>query len=158
MIRDNWRIIGRGKAGWHAKNGEHVSSSGGFLDRLPWMGDTYRTYLDGAAEGCIVYDAEHADDDAFARLIISGPMVEPSLAPDAVDRFSDRYGAASMMPGLSGSFATIAALAQSDHYTGLDYVGIGVYRRLLATVPGMRLGTVRNGAVVWDAPIVEVTP
>lgn len=72
-------------------------------------------------DGALVYDASQADDDAFAKLVVNGPMVNPSMDPD-----------------------------EAEGYGSFDYVGINVYRRLLSEVPGMRLGTVQSGKIVWD--------
>ena len=55
-----------------------------------------------------------------------------------------------MAPVLQGEFKTLAALSQSRAYTGLDYVGVGIYKDLLRKVPGMKIGHVLNGKVVWE--------
>jgi hypothetical protein len=133
-------VIGRGKAGWHAA-AHNVSSSGGTLDG----------YLAQAAEGALVYDADGADYDAFSDLVISGPMVDPGLAPGTVRRFTDGETAQAMCGpgGLEGAFKSLAMAAQSPTYSGLDSVACDVYATLLATVPGVKIGYVRAGAVVW---------
>jgi len=149
-----WHIIGRGWNGWHAK-GIDVSSSGGDLQPRPWHAGGMTTgYLEEAVEGALVYDASEADRETFARLIISGPMVDPRLAPDAGAPLDEetREAAARLAPALGGTFGRLAAAAATGRYRGLDSVGIAVYRQLLATVPGIRIGTVRDGALVWDAP------
>ena len=153
-----WYVIGRGFAGWHAE-GINVSSSGGNL--MPytyWTGEQCTGYLAEAAEGCLVYDAEHlekddAASDAFMHLVISGPMVKPSLQPDETDRFGDseRETALMMSPALGGAFKTYALAAQYEEFTGLDYVGVGVYEALLRKVPGIKIGHVHNGSVVWES-------
>lgn len=139
--KENWLKIGRGFAGWHA-NKDCCSSSGGTLE----------VYLEEAAEGCLVYDAEGTDFSVFAELVISGPLVKYTLPPGAVERFSDedRAAARRMLPGLSGGFDTIATLAQSLTYTGLDYVALDVYEALLRGIPNIKIGHVRNGQVIWD--------
>jgi len=138
---ERYGIIGRGKAGWHAA-AHNMSSSGGTLDG----------YVAQAAEGALVYDADGADYDAFARLVISGPMVDPGLPAGGVHRFMDRESAARMAGpgGLDGAFQTLATLAQSESYSGLDYVACDVYERLLRTIPGVKIGHVRNGLIEWD--------
>jgi hypothetical protein len=137
-----WQIIGRGWNGWHAA-AKNVTSSGGTLE----------DYLAKAAEGALVYDGSEADRDAFAALVISGPMVAPELAPGTVRRFGDRETAARMAGpgGLTGAFKTLALAAQDPSYGGLDYVAPDVYVTLLRRVPGMRLGTAQAGAVVWES-------
>lgn len=150
MAPNEWYVIGRGLAGWHAL-GLKVSSSGGDLDDRPWWaGGIQAGYLSGAVEGCLVYDAAEADREAFTHLVLSGPMCDPELAPGTVNRFTDQTTAARMAPWLGGAFQQIAAAAQDPEYGGLDYVAVDVYRTLLAKVPGIKLGTVRAGVVVWE--------
>jgi len=132
-------IIGRGKAGWHAA-AHNVSSSGGTLDG----------YVAQADEGALVYDGDGADYDTFARLVISGPMVDPGLAPGTVKRFTDTETAARMADGLEGAFKALAELAQDATYGGLDYVAVDVYEGLLRGVPGVKIGHVRAGVVEWE--------
>jgi hypothetical protein len=145
-----WHVIGRGLAGWHA-SGVNVSSSGGDIrDGEYWTGEPTIKYLSEAIDGALVYDAREADPDAFTRLIVSGPMVNPALDPAEVSAFVDRYAAVRMAPMLGGEYAQLAEAAQAPTYTGLDYVGVAVYRELLRTVPGIKLGTVRAGVVIWE--------
>ena len=152
-----WHVIGRGFAGWHAE-GVNVSSSGGQL--MPytyWTGEQCSGYLSEAVEGALVYDVSHLERDevaseAFMHLVISGPIVKPSLPPDGVSRFgkSEREAALMMSPALGGAFKTYALAAQAEGFSGLDYVGVGVYEALLRTVPGIKIGHVHNGEVVWE--------
>lgn len=155
-MQTEYRLIGRGFNGWHASGisrGNKVSSSGGSL--LPeswWAGGMTTGYLQQAAEGCLVYDAAQADESAFIRLVLKGPMCDPTLEPFEVNGFSeqDRVIAQSMLPGLEGSYKTLALVAQSRTYSGLDYVGVGIYEELLRKVPGVRIGHVKQGAIEWD--------
>jgi hypothetical protein len=144
--KENWLKIGRGFAGWHA-NKDCCSSSGGSLEG----------YIEEAAEGCLVYDAEGTDFNTFAKLVISGPMVKFTLPAGQVERFSDedRAAARRMLPGLSGGFDTVATLAQSITYCGLDYVALDVYEALLRAVPGMKVGHVVKGKIVWESEVNE---
>lgn len=146
-----YHVVGRGMAGWHAK-GINVSSSGGDLDNgMYWTGEPTIGYRHKAIDGALVYDAKDADPAAFARLIISGPMVDPALPPDGVSRFADHETAARMAPVLSGAFQTIALAASSPGYSGLDTVGVSVYRELLRAVPGIKIGTIRTGGTIdWE--------
>lgn len=151
MAKQEWFVIGRGFNGWHAK-GVEVSSSGGQLDPYTyWTGAKCEGYLAGAVEGCLVYDAKDADATAFTRFVLSGPMVDPSLPPDGDDKFTDedRAAAARMLPALGGAFKTLAAWSQSPTYGGMDKVGVGIYEKLLSEIPGVKLGRVVNGKVVW---------
>jgi hypothetical protein len=156
MNATEYRLIGRGFGGWHASgvsHGNKVSSRGGAL--LPeawWAGGHTKGYLQEAAEGCLVYDASEADEAVFAALVIGGPMCDPTLEPFEVDGFSDkdRATAQAMMPGLEGGYKTLALVAQSRTYSGLDCVGVGIYEGLLRKVPGIKIGHVKQGAIEWD--------
>jgi hypothetical protein len=99
-----------------------------------------------------VYDADKADDDAFISLVFKGPMCKPGLPLGTVKRFSleERNAAAAMLPGLSGGFADLAVMALAG-LSSLDEVAVDVYEALLRTVPGMKIGHVRNGSVEWEA-------
>jgi hypothetical protein len=79
-------------------------------------------------------------------------MVNTKLAPEAIQRFSqkDRECALRMSVALEGAFKTYALAAQDERFGGLDYVGVGVYEALLRKVPGVRIGHVLAGAVVWE--------
>ena len=155
--KNEWHVVGRGFAGWHAA-GVNVSSSGGNLDPYTyWTGEKCKGYRQEAVEGALVYDAEHLESDrksasAFIKLILSGPMVSPDLPPDGVDRFSnaDRKSALRMLPGLSGGYDTLAILAQDETFTGLDKVGVKVFEGLLRQVPGIKIGHIQNGEVTWE--------
>lgn len=150
MSDTKWAIIGRGRAGWHAA-AKNVTSSGGTLEPATyWTGAPIAGYAAEAQEGALVYDARDADEAAFTHFVISGPMVDPGLPPEGVNRFDDKDAAARMAPFMAGAFQVLAQAAQLDDYSGLDYVGIAVYRRLLAQVPGVRFGTIQNGIAVWD--------
>lgn len=140
-------IIGRGKCGWHASGVSRwgtFSSSGGTLDK----------YASEAPDGCPVYDAHDADTGAFASLVISGPMVDTRLNPGEIKPFGEanKRAALGMLGpgGLSGSFATLAVMAISG-LGSLDSVAPDVYIQLLREkVPGVRIGRVEGGRVVWE--------
>lgn len=151
--RTRWDVIGRGFNGWHAA-GDGVSSSGGSLDgHTYWTGAKVAGYLAEAKDGALVYDAENAEPSAFIALVVNGPMVQPTLPPEAVSAFDQkgRESLAHMAPGLGGGYKTLALAAQDDKFTGLDSVGVAVYERLLRKVPGVKIGKVSNGAVIWEA-------
>lgn len=146
-MRNYWTVIGRGFNGWHASS-PGCSSSGGDID--PMFGRD--GYLAEAQDGALVYDASESDADAFTRHVMSGPMLDCSIDPEAVDKFSteDRETALRMAPGLSGGYKTIAVIAQSPTFNGLDRVGVAVFERLLWAIPGIKIGRVVKGSVVWQ--------
>ena len=151
MRTDIWKVIGRGFNGWHAK-ASNCSSSGAYAE------NDCDVYAKEAADGCLVYDARALERTphaaAFVKHTISGPMVNVDLDPQGVRRFndSDREAAARMLPGPSGGFETIAAMAIVDKtYSGLDYVGVGIYEALLRKIPGIRFGRVQAGVIVWES-------
>lgn len=148
--RKVWHVIGRGFNGWHA-TGIDVSGSGGNLEPYTYSGKPVPGYLAEAVEGALVYDAEAAGD-AFVRHVMNGPMVSPKLPADGVERFSqkDRETALMMAPALGGGYQTLAVMAQSESYSGLDRVGVGVFAGLLRQIPGVKVGKVVKGAVVWE--------
>lgn len=135
-----YKVIGRGKVGWHAQS-ESCSSSGG----------TFDGYVSKAEEGALVYDAEDADYGAFVKMTIAGPMLKLSLAAGQVQKFGEleREAMVRMAPGLGGSALTIAAMAVCG-LTSLDFVALDIYEGLLRNVPGMKVGHVRDGRVVWE--------
>lgn len=146
MYKTTWLVIGRMKAGWHAEAAGGSSSSGGTLEK----------YVTEAVDGTAVYDGDACDYDLVARHVLGGPMLQAGLC--GVKRFgqNDRQAAARMLPGLSGGFDTMVQIAllegesKDETYGSLDYVDWPTYKRLLAKIPGMRFGTVRNGQVIWE--------
>ena len=128
-----WYVIGRGFSGWHA-TGVNVRSSGGYLERMPWMKDDESSYAESAVEGALVYDARHLESDTdacntFIDHVVKGPMCDPSLSLDGANRF----------------------VAHEDKpYGALDHVGMGIFETLLRNVRGIKIGHVRNGRVVWE--------
>lgn len=140
MTDSQWHVVGRGFAGWYAE-GIDVSSSRGTLER----------YLRDAADGALVYDADHLQDDddrrAYVSFVVNGPMVDPKLAPGTVNSLTrGERQVAGMMTGpggLQGEFRTLALMAQDETYSGLDRVAVDVYERLLrAACPNVRFGRV----------------
>lgn len=141
---NKWHKIGRGLVGWNAQ-GVACSSSGGTLEG----------YLLAAVDGALVYDAaklKPAGVAAFIHLVTSGPLADPKLGLGEVNKFSkeNRKSLARMEPLLGGELKTLAKLAKNEEYGGLDSVGLGVYKDLLRKVPGMKIGHVLNGKVVWE--------
>lgn len=144
---DRTCIIGRGKCGWHASGISRwgtFSSSGGELAK----------YASEAPEGCPVYDAREADTDAFASLIISGPMVDARLSAGEIKPFGEKEKRAALgmlgPGGLSGGYETLVAMAIAG-LGSLDSVAPDVYIQLLREkVPGVRIGRVEEGRVIWE--------
>ena len=79
------------------------------------------------------------------------PMVSTSIDPGAVDKLSHKTKkqAAFLEPALQGSFGTLARLAQEPEYSGLDYVGLNIYRGIWRAY-GAKTGIFKNGSIVWD--------
>ena len=141
-MSEQYKIIGKGKRGWHAQSAG-CSSDGGTLEK----------YAKEAAENCLVYDAKDVEYSLFAQFICHGPMVGVDLPENTVDRFTaqDREAAKRMLPGLSGGFETLAKVAiEHESYCGLDKVSLDVYEKMLRKLPGMRIGHVIDGAVIWE--------
>lgn len=155
MYETRWAIIGRGLAGWHAQSFDGTRGDGGRLeDYTYWTGQACKGYLSNALEGAVVYDASAADAAAFTMLVLRGPIVHANLY--GVRKFgrSERQAAAAMLPGMSGGFDTMTAiaLAQPEEQLGaFDYCDWATYRRLLEKLGNVRFGSVRGGQVVWEA-------
>lgn len=131
-----WHIIGRGKAGWHAHglddSGNETTSSGGDIVERQWWADGHMIppYQASAIDGAPVYDAEDAPYDLYASWVYRGPMVNVAIDPDGWSKLGHN----------------------DDAPHSLDYVGVERYIRLLReTVPGVRFGRVRNGAIEWES-------
>lgn len=140
MAHENWLVIGRGFAGWHAAK-HNVSSSGG--DLLPttfWTGKVCPGYLAEAAEGALVYDAAHleADDEqarAFTHHVYNGPMVAPELPPGTVRPL----------------WQATRPYVKGEDCGSLGSVSVDIYADLLRAIPGMKVGFVRKGEVIWES-------
>lgn len=129
--KENWKIIGRGFAGWHAKS-EICSSSGGRLLPYYYREIPCQGYLAEAEEGCFVYDASHLEPtkagDEFEKWIISGPMVELKLKPGEYSKVD---------PSAAG-------------FSGFDFVALDIWvAELIRRVPGVKYGYVNVGNIEW---------
>lgn len=148
--QDKWKVIGRGKVGWHADgltaDGNKVSGSGGSLEG----------YLAESDPGTLVYDAEEANDVDFVAMVLAGPICDPTLKDGEVHKFGDKVALARMLPGLGGSFATIGVMAlledNENRIGSMDMVAPDLYIAMLrAKVAGIKLGTVNDQhEVVWE--------
>lgn len=148
--RVTWKIIGRGRVGWHADgvtaDGNKVSGSGGSLEG----------YLAESGEGVLVYDAKEANDGDFVAMVYAGPICDPTLKEGEVHKFGDKVALARMLPGLGGAFATIGVMAlleDGDNRIGsMDFVAPDLYMAMLKSkVKGIKLGKTNDKhQVVWE--------
>jgi len=151
-MKTRWILVSRGWVGWHAKgmdDGNKVSGSGGTLE----------DYLQESEDGTLVYDAHEADEEAFSKFIISGPMMNQALKPGEIQRFgaAEKKALAHMLPGMGGAFKVLgilALLSGEEKLGGFDYVATDVYMAMLKeAVPGVKFGKVVNHEIQWDAPL-----
>lgn len=133
-------LIGRGAAGWHAKGINWTSSGGNLENYTYWTGEKCQGYAAEAPDGCPVYDAAAVADDAdFYRFIIRGPISAPELPAG--------HWRLSLAPG-----STEAPAEMPSEGVSLAYVAVDVYLRWMrANVPGVKFGTIQNGAAVWES-------
>ena len=136
-----YSVIGRGKAGWHA-SGRHAWGEGPErISDCSSSGGTLAGYLEQAEPGALVYDADASPYEAFARLVISGPMVKPQLDAhqwESIGQCGEWYG----------PYDLDAMRAAGIH--GLTYIGLGIFEALLRRMPGCRIGYVTDpGIVTW---------
>lgn len=107
-------------------------------------------YAEYALEGVPVVDKR-----ALLRLkpglAVSMPMHRADLAPGTSDAFTDRHRetALQMMLGLCGGFASLATLAQSQTFSGMDYVATDIYLELWRQA-GARIGRMQSGRITWE--------
>ena len=148
--RTQWKIVGRGKVGWHAdgitSDGHKVSGSGGDL----------KGYREESGEGVLVYDAKEANDGDFVAMVYGGPICDPTLKDGEVHKFGDKVALAHMLPGLGGAFATIGVMAlledNENRIGSMDMVSTDIYISMLkAKVRGIKLGRVNDKhEVIWE--------
>jgi hypothetical protein len=142
MFDTKWEVIGRGLRGWHATSSE--SSSCGSA-----LGD----YVENAKEGAIIYDAIDVDEKVFIKFVMNGPVCSPGLPPGTNERFRTELldSAKRMLPGMEGIWKDQLSMAiNNPDYCGLDRVSPDVYEEFLRKVPGMKVGHIREGKIVWD--------
>ncbi len=124
MSTQTWHVIGRGFNGWHA-TGINVRSSGG--DLMPytyWTGAACAGYAAEAVEGALVYDAKHLRDDQDAALaFVKHVVTGPMLKPE---------------------------LTEDEGQTAFSFVTVKTFESLLRQIPGIKIGRVINGNVVWE--------
>jgi hypothetical protein len=147
-MKDTLKLIGKGRGGWHASG---VSQWGTVsCSSYDTREEQLLKFAAQAEDGALVYDASKAGPE-FEIMVVSGPMFDPRLPPDGVDRFTkgDRSVMIRMMPGFEGGFKDLAEAALSETYCGFDKVGSGIYESIISAIPGVRVGHVREGKVVW---------
>lgn len=102
-------------------------------------------------EGAVIVDLLGVDQDILMNWSINGPMVNPHI--DRIKRLNMDDVDQLMAEELGRNFGL--PLTDSN-YHGLDEVPVDVYvkmaRRLL---PGVRIGEVRNGKIIWTYPPTE---
>ncbi len=148
VMATQWKMIGRGMAGWHARgtdDGNQVSSSGG----------TLQDYLDESQDGVMIYDAEDADMSAFIDWTYKGPMAKVELAPGEVHRWLEEPAIETSL-NAQGEYeqTELARFLQEGSYRlgAFDYVALDIYKELFKLkVPGVRFGKVVNHAIEWDS-------
>lgn len=139
MKRSGWKVIGKGQSGWHANGAVEVYSDD---CRSTISSSTYDTsdtqlnkYVEESEDGALVYDASEADETAFVRFVVSGPMVKPELPNGTILKLFDKNPVApdpSYEPG------------------PIDYVSLDLYEQSLRRIPGVRVGHVHTRKLVWE--------
>jgi hypothetical protein len=122
--KENYVVIGRGKAGWHARV-SNISSSGGALEK----------YVSEAVENCLVYDADNVDYDMFWDIVVKGPMADTSLPEKTVKKFIENE---------------TRLVTDQEQFRAFDSVSLDVYETILRQLPGMKIGRVTHGRVIWE--------
>ena len=138
MYKCKWAIIGKGNSGWHAKarsvrvseNSTCASSSSSHDPRDEQLNE----YVSEAEENALVYDASQANESAFIKLVVSGPIVNPDLP------------AGHILQGLEKDSKPY----ENQKLGGFDWVSVDIYENLLRNVGGVRIGRVINQQVVWS--------
>lgn len=151
-------LIGRGRAGWHVDTVDEPHPEGDrYTTTGSGSGGSLEDYLSEAPEGTPIYDAEHLQGDqleAFVSFVMRGPMVKTSLGAGQIHRFSqqDKETLLGMLPALGGELQAIG-VAVLANISSLDYVSVDVYVQMLREqVPGIKVGKVVNGRIIWECP------
>jgi len=117
-------------------------------------------YLGDLAEGGVVLDLRTIPDKELVKLAIAGPMVNPELADDEVDRFVDKVTdeniatakALSHADGGEGNpfyqYIVLAERIGKEKFTGFDYISIKKYTALYWAA-GAKVGIRRGDYVFW---------
>lgn len=139
MNSENWQVVHRGKVGWCADAGRseryaHHASSGGDL----------ATYAEQAVYGALLYDAEQADYEAYAALVVTGPMLNLDLPARTFQPFF--HDPEQLPDGIEINLKSLRAFEVGP----LAYVSLDIYVELLRNVPGVRFGKIVHGKPVWD--------
>ncbi len=131
--------------GWHGE---------GDKSRVSFYTNRLDDCLDYATEGCTILDKSMVAESDLIHNVISGPMVDVSLPPNTVDRFTtkDKQTASNMLPGLGGAYAVLAKTAieeTPEKYGSLDKLSLDLYVDLWRKL-GAKVGTYTKGKVVWE--------
>lgn len=147
------KVLQKALNGWHGygvENGNRVSVS--------FYTNNLQHCLPRASEGTMVIDKSDIPVDRLTTLVVKGPMFDPTLAPDEVDRFGDKETLADiMLPGLQGGYFAAGVLSlveksEGDRLGSLDGVGLDIWVALWREA-GARIGMVQNGEVVWETQL-----
>jgi hypothetical protein len=133
MNKDSWAVIGKGFSGWHANGKTYGNCKTNTSTYDPSEACLVRFAIDGE-EGALVYDASGSDEEEFTKLIISGPMVNVDLPSQSCQRL----------------FEEVTPYSTEVKLSSIDYVSPDVYREMLSKIPGVRLGHIEGGKVVWE--------
>ena len=131
--------------GWHGE---------GDRSRVSFYTTHLDDCLDYALESCTILDKSMVAESDLIHNVISGPMVDVSLPPNTVDRFStkDKQTASKMLPGLGGAYSVLAKAAieeTPEKYGSLDRLSLDLYVDFWRKL-GAKVGTYTNGKVQWE--------
>jgi len=97
-------------------------------------------------EGCVVIDKREVLDKN-PGLAVSMPMCGHETKKFNPDDISEM-----MMFGLQGEFKTLAQLAKTGNFSGLDFVSPELYAELWRQ-HGARIGKVEGDKIVWEGEL-----
>jgi hypothetical protein len=144
---------------FHHSSGEHNGTPEQFFQPYHWWAHDYLTARDPADwEGVAFIDKREAvETPAGFRLVIAGPMVDPSLDDAEISRCPtpDPLLAESLAMQADSTYATLTAIqvatATPEKAGALDCVSVRAFMRLWKEV-GARVGYIRAGQFVEKAP------
>jgi hypothetical protein len=146
MSKSKLHILKQVKNGWHGQ-GVNFSVTFYTTNIIHCLNSDY-DYSD-----CVAIDAHEIDWGKAVDMALKGPMCEPSLPPNTVDKFLDKHKRTltDMLPGLGGDFKTIGLMTLVSEGTicSLDYVSRDIYVNLWRGA-GAKIGKVVNGQVEWE--------
>ena len=133
-----WRVIGKGKSGWHAGGAVKIYNSTSRTDTSSASYDTSEAqlnkYVGEAENGALVYDASESDMNALIDHVFKGPMLRADLPPGTVLKMMDKD----------------PVQASSTKAGPLDYVSLDIFEANLRKIQGIRFGRVVSGHLEWE--------